>query len=78
MSLPFFVCDDPRAGVLVGPEAQHAHVKRIAVGEQIMLTDGNGLTTTGHNASGWAALGERRGTTPTTFTTHASVVMRRT
>ena len=46
MSLPFFVCDDPRAGVLVGPEAQHAHVKRIAVGEQIMLTDGNGLTTT--------------------------------
>lgn len=46
MSLPFFVCDDPLAGVLVGPEAQHAHVKRIAVGEQIMLTDGNGLTTT--------------------------------
>lgn len=46
MSLPFFVCDDPRTGVLVGPEAQHAHVKRIAVGEQIMLTDGNGLTTT--------------------------------
>ena len=32
--------------MLVGPEAQHAHVKRIAVGEQIMLTDGNGLTTT--------------------------------
>ena len=46
MSLPLFITDNPRAGVLVGPEAQHAHVKRIAVGKQIMLTDGFGLTTT--------------------------------
>lgn len=46
MSLPYFVSSDPRAGVLEGAEAQHAHVKRIEVGEHIVLTDGHGLTTT--------------------------------
>lgn len=46
MSLPYFVSPDPRAGVLEGAEAQHAHVKRIEVGERIVLTDGHGLTTT--------------------------------
>lgn len=46
MSLPYFLTPDPRSGRLEGAEAQHAHVKRIAVGEQIMLTDGHGTTTT--------------------------------
>ncbi|UIZ91702.1 16S rRNA (uracil(1498)-N(3))-methyltransferase [Corynebacterium sp. CNCTC7651] len=44
MSLPYFLTPDPLAGVLTGPEAAHAHVKRIEPGEHIMLTDGSGLT----------------------------------
>mgnify|MGYP001757804001 CR=1 FL=1 len=39
MSLPYFLTDDPAAGVLTGAEAKHAHVKRIAPGERIMLID---------------------------------------
>ena len=42
MSLPYFLTDDPAAGVLTGAEAKHAHVKRIAPGERIMLVDGRG------------------------------------
>lgn len=43
MSLPFFVCADPSAGVLDGPEGRHAvTVKRIAPGELVALTDGQG------------------------------------
>lgn len=42
MSLPFFLTSDPLAGRLEGPEAKHAHVKRIEVGEHIMLIDGLG------------------------------------
>ena len=44
MSLPYFLTDDPAAGVLTGAEAKHAHVKRIAPGEHIMLIDGQGTT----------------------------------
>ncbi|MGV0373603.1 16S rRNA (uracil(1498)-N(3))-methyltransferase [Corynebacterium pilbarense] len=44
MSLPYFFTDDPAAGVLTGAEAKHAHVKRIAPGERIMLIDGQGST----------------------------------
>ena len=44
MSLPYFFTDDPAAGVLTGAEAKHAHVKRIAPGERIMLIDGQGTT----------------------------------
>jgi len=44
MSLPYFFTDDPAAGVLTGAEAKHAHVKRIAPGEHIMLIDGQGTT----------------------------------
>lgn len=44
MSLPYFFTDDPAAGVLTGAEAKHAHVKRIAPGEHIMLIDGQGST----------------------------------
>lgn len=44
MSLPYFLTDDPAAGVLTGAEAKHAHVKRIAPGERIMLIDGQGST----------------------------------
>ena len=44
MSLPYFLTDDPAAGVLTGKEAKHAHVKRIAPGEHIMLSDGQGTT----------------------------------
>ena len=44
MSLPYFLTDDPAAGVLTGAEAKHAHVKRIAPGERIMLIDGQGTT----------------------------------
>lgn len=44
MSLPYFLTDDPAAGVLTGAEAKHAHVKRIAPGEHIMLIDGQGNT----------------------------------
>lgn len=44
MSLPYFLTDDPAAGVLTGKEAKHAHVKRIAPGEHIMLIDGQGTT----------------------------------
>ena len=40
MSLPYFFTDDPAAGTLTGAEAKHAHVKRIAPGEHIMLIDG--------------------------------------
>lgn len=42
MSLPYFLTDDPAAGVLTGAEAKHAHVKRIQPGERIMLIDGQG------------------------------------
>ncbi|MBA1838029.1 16S rRNA (uracil(1498)-N(3))-methyltransferase [Corynebacterium sp. zg912] len=42
MSLPYFLTDDPAAGVLTGAEAKHAHVKRIQPGEHIMLIDGQG------------------------------------
>lgn len=44
MSLPYFCTPDPLSGTLTGAEAQHAHVKRIGVGEHIMLIDGSGLT----------------------------------
>lgn len=44
MSLPYFLTEDPAAGVLSGKEAKHAHVKRIAPGEHIMLIDGQGTT----------------------------------
>ena len=44
MSLPYFLTDDPAVGVLTGAEAKHAHVKRIAPGERIMLIDGQGST----------------------------------
>lgn len=44
MSLPYFFTDDPAAGTLTGAEAKHAHVKRIAPGEHIMLIDGQGTT----------------------------------
>ena len=44
MSLPYFLTEDPAAGVLTGAEAKHAHVKRIAPGEHIMLIDGQGTT----------------------------------
>ena len=44
MSLPYFLTDDPAAGVLTGAEAKHAHVKRIQPGEHIMLIDGQGTT----------------------------------
>ena len=44
MSLPYFFTDDPAAGGLTGAEAKHAHVKRIAPGEHIMLIDGQGTT----------------------------------
>lgn len=44
MSLPYFLTEDPAAGVLTGKEAKHAHVKRIAPGEHIMLIDGQGTT----------------------------------
>ena len=44
MSLPYFLTDDPAAGTLTGAEAKHAHVKRIAPGEHIMLIDGQGTT----------------------------------
>lgn len=42
MSLPYFLSDDPTSGILTGPEAKHANVKRIQSGERIMLTDGRG------------------------------------
>lgn len=42
MSLPYFLSDDPTSGILTGPEAKHANVKRIQPGERIMLTDGRG------------------------------------
>ena len=44
MSLPYFLTEDPAAGVLTGAEAKHAHVKRIQPGEHIMLIDGQGTT----------------------------------
>lgn len=44
MSLPYFLTDNPAAGVLTGAEAKHAHVKRIQPGERIMLFDGQGTT----------------------------------
>lgn len=44
MSLPYFLTEDPAAGVLTGAEAKHAHVKRIQPGERIMLIDGQGST----------------------------------
>lgn len=42
MSLPYFYAPRPADGVLDGAEAKHAHVKRIAQGEHIMLVDGAG------------------------------------
>ena len=42
MSLPYFLSDDPTSGIIEGPEAKHAHVKRIQPGERIMLFDGAG------------------------------------
>lgn len=42
MSLPYFLSDDPTSGIIEGPEAKHAHVKRIQPGERIMLFDGTG------------------------------------
>ena len=42
MSLPYFLSDDPASGILTGPEAKHANVKRIQPGERIVLTDGRG------------------------------------
>lgn len=43
MSLPYFLAEDPSAGKLDGPEGRHAvTVKRIQVGEHIVLTDGRG------------------------------------
>ncbi|WP_342318214.1 16S rRNA (uracil(1498)-N(3))-methyltransferase [Corynebacterium mayonis] len=45
MSLPYFLTDSPSDGVLSGAEGRHAvTVKRIGVGERIMLTDGRGAT----------------------------------
>ena len=46
MSLPYFLTPDPRAGILEGAEAKHAHVKRIQPGERIMLCDGRGTLAT--------------------------------
>lgn len=46
MSLPYFLTPDPRAGILEGAEAKHAHVKRIQPGEHIMLCDGQGTLAT--------------------------------
>lgn len=46
MTLPYFLSPDPLSGRLEGAEAQHAHVKRIAPGERIVLCDGAGLTAT--------------------------------
>ena len=37
MSLPYFLSDDPTSGIIEGPEAKHAQVKRIQPGERIML-----------------------------------------
>lgn len=43
MSLPYFITEDPRAGLLDGAEGRHAvTVKRIQPGEHIMLVDGSG------------------------------------
>ena len=42
---PYFLTEDPASGRLTGPEGRHAvTVKRIGVGERIMLTDGAGIT----------------------------------
>lgn len=46
MSLAYFLSPDPLSGRLTGAEAQHAHVKRIAPGERIVLTNGAGLAAT--------------------------------
>lgn len=43
MSLAYFLTPDPLGGTLTGPEAAHAHVKRVAPGEHIVLIDGSGL-----------------------------------
>lgn len=43
MSLPYFLAEDPATGRLDGPEGRHAvTVKRIQVGEHVMLADGHG------------------------------------
>ncbi|WP_297851257.1 16S rRNA (uracil(1498)-N(3))-methyltransferase [uncultured Corynebacterium sp.] len=43
MSLPYFIATDPASGRLDGPEGRHAvTVKRIQVGEHIMLASGRG------------------------------------
>lgn len=44
MSLPYFIAEDPASGRLDGPEGRHAvTVKRVQVGEHVMLTDGRGV-----------------------------------
>lgn len=43
MSLPYFIADDPASGRLDGAEGRHAvTVKRIEVGEHVVLSDGRG------------------------------------
>ena len=43
MSLPYFIADDPASGRLDGAEGRHAvTVKRIEVGEHVVLFDGRG------------------------------------
>ncbi|WP_350354533.1 hypothetical protein [Corynebacterium aquatimens] len=42
MSLPYFLTPDPLAGVLTGPEAAHAHVKRIEPGSTSCLPTARG------------------------------------
>jgi len=43
MSLPYFIAGDPASGRLDGPEGRHAvAVKRIQVGEHVVLSDGRG------------------------------------
>ena len=50
----FFKADD----LQVSPLFSDYHLELAALDGKVDNTDGNGLTTTGHNASGWAALGE--------------------
>ncbi|OOW00054.1 ion channel protein AlgE [Pseudomonas sp. MF6396] len=50
----FFKADN----LQVSPLFSDYHLELAALDGKVDNTDGNGLTTTGHNASGWAALGE--------------------
>lgn len=53
MSLPYFIASEPARGELDGAEGRHAvTVKRIAVGERIMLVDGAGDRRRGHGDRG--------------------------